>query len=67
MPLSFVALLAFLGCVSITAGPAFAELDGQKRIVTIENFNQSSDPVEPTEDGVEPEGGSCAECYPPPK
>lgn len=67
MPVSLVALLAFLGCVSITAGPAFAEIHGQKHIVTIENFSQSSDPAEPTDDSVEPEGGSCGECYPPPK
>jgi hypothetical protein len=64
-------MLAFLGCVSISAGSVFAEPHGHRLIVIIENFNQSTDAVEPTDEqddgGAESEGTSCGDCYPPPE
>jgi peptide subunit release factor RF-3 len=62
MRISLVALLAFLGCLSVSTGSAMAEYGVQK--LTLDSFRQSE--PEPEAESEEAEGESCTACYPPP-
>lgn len=61
MRIPLVALLAFLGSLSVSTSSAMAEHGLQNLPLVLSSFN--SDDEEQTE---EEEGGSCTACYPPP-
>jgi hypothetical protein len=61
MRISLVALLAFLGCISISTGSAMAEHGVQNLTLVLDTFNSDDE-----EESEEEDGGSCTACYPPP-
>jgi hypothetical protein len=61
MRISLVALLAFLGCISVSTSSAMAEYGVQDLTLVLNTFYDEDE-----EESEEEEGGSCTACYPPP-
>jgi hypothetical protein len=64
MRISVAVLLALFGSLSVLSGTAAAEIRERQVTLVTQSFNQAP-PEEPDEE--EEEGGSCNECYPPPR
>jgi hypothetical protein len=64
MRIPSISLLAFLGCVPISASATMAEPGLQLEPLALGSFSQSAEPSE--EEEPEEEGPGCTSCYPPP-